>query len=122
MANRFLAFFARAANRPTPAITPEAARALCSYGWPGNVRELRNAMERATILFPSATVGLEALPARIGEQPGAAPRLGGDFTLDQIERDHIERVVARTATLDDAAQLLGIDASTLYRKRKRYGA
>jgi NtrC-family two-component system response regulator AlgB len=48
------------------------------------------------------------------------PRLGGDFTLDQIEREHVERVVARTASLDDAARILGIDASTLYRKRKRY--
>jgi NtrC-family two-component system response regulator AlgB len=48
------------------------------------------------------------------------PRLGGDFTLDQIEREHIARVAARTATLDDAAKLLGIDASTLYRKRKKY--
>jgi NtrC-family two-component system response regulator AlgB len=48
------------------------------------------------------------------------PRLGGDFTIDQIERDHIERVLARTATLDDAAHILGIDASTLYRKRKKY--
>jgi transcriptional regulator with PAS, ATPase and Fis domain len=49
-----------------------------------------------------------------------APRLGGDFTLDQIEREHIERVAGRTATLDDAAKILGIDASTLYRKRKKY--
>ncbi len=122
MSRRFLAFFARAANRVTPTLTAETERALTAYAWPGNVRELRNAMERATILFPNATLGPEALPARIAAQPSSAARLGADFTLDQIERDHIERVIMRTATLDDAAAILGIDSSTLYRKRKRYGA
>ncbi|MFT3692235.1 MAG: sigma-54 dependent transcriptional regulator [Kofleriaceae bacterium] len=122
MANGFLAFFARAANRSTPALSPEAAHALVAYAWPGNVRELRNAMERATILFPGNVLSIEALPDRIAAHTGTAPRLGGEWTLDQIEREHIERIVARTATLDDAAKILGIDASTLYRKRKKYGA
>ena len=122
MARKFLEFFARAANRATPLLSSDAERALRTYTWPGNVRELRNAMERATILFPSRTLGPEALPDRIVPHAEAIARLGGDFTLDQVERDHIERIVARTPTLDDAAQILGIDSSTLYRKRKRYGA
>jgi NtrC-family two-component system response regulator AlgB len=46
--------------------------------------------------------------------------LGGDWTVEAIEREHILRVVARTATLDDAARIVGIDASTLWRKRKKY--
>jgi NtrC-family two-component system response regulator AlgB len=46
--------------------------------------------------------------------------VGGDFSLDAVEREHITRVVARTATLDEAAAVLGIDASTLWRKRKKY--
>jgi NtrC-family two-component system response regulator AlgB len=120
MARRFLAFFARAANRPAPALAPAAEQALVAYRWPGNIRELRNAMERAVILFPERTLGREALPERIAAHVSAVPRLGGDFTLDQIEREHIERVAARAATLEDAAKLLGIDASTLYRKRKKY--
>jgi NtrC-family two-component system response regulator AlgB len=120
MARRFLAFFARAANRPAPALAPAADQALLAYHWPGNIRELRNAMERAVILFPERTLGREALPERIAAHVSAVPRLGGDFTLDQIEREHIERVAARAATLEDAAKLLGIDASTLYRKRKKY--
>jgi NtrC-family two-component system response regulator AlgB len=122
MARRFLAFFARTANRPPPALSAAAAEALLAYAWPGNIRELRNAMERAVILYPEATLGREALPERIAAQVATAPRLGGDFTLDQIEREHIERVAARTPTLDDAARTLGIDASTLYRKRKKYDA
>ena len=120
MARRFLAFFARAANRAAPELAPAAEHALAAYRWPGNIRELRNAMERAVILFPERTLGREALPERIAAHVSAVPRLGGDFTLDQIEREHIERVAARAATLDDAAKLLGIDASTLYRKRKKY--
>ena len=120
MARRFLAFFARAANRPPPALTTTAEQALLAYQWPGNIRELRNAMERAIILFPERSLGREALPERIAAQVSAVPRLGGDFTLEQIEREHIERVAASAATLDDAARVLGIDASTLYRKRKKY--
>ncbi len=120
MARRFLAFFARTAGRPAPTLMPAAEQALTSYAWPGNVRELRNAMERAIILFPERALGREALPERIAARAGAAPQLGGDVTLDQLEREHIERVVARAPTLDDAARMLGIDASTLYRKRKKY--
>src|SRR5262249_48514365 len=83
MARRFLAFFARVATRPPPTLTEDAERALVSYRWPGNVRELRNAMERALILFPGHSLGLEALPERIAGAVSAAPRLGGEFSLDQ---------------------------------------
>ena len=120
MARRFLAFFARTANRPAPVLVPAAEQALLAYPWPGNIRELRNAMERAIILFPERTLGREALPERIAGHVSTAPRLGGDFTIDQIEREHIERVAGRAVTLEDAARILGIDASTLYRKRKKY--
>jgi two-component system, NtrC family, response regulator AlgB len=118
----FLAFFARSANRPTPELAPETEVALLAYSWPGNVRELRNAMERAVILVPARRLGIDALPERIAAHADAhaAPRLGGDFSVDQIEREHIERVISRAPTLEDAAKILGIDASTLYRKRKRY--
>jgi NtrC-family two-component system response regulator AlgB len=77
-------------------------------------------MERAVILFPESPLGREALPERIAAHVSALPRLGGDFTLDQVEREHIQRVAARATTLEDAAKILGIDASTLYRKRKKY--
>ncbi len=122
MARKFLAFFARTANRPPPALSPAAEQALLAYSWPGNVRELRNAMERAIILFPDRTLVPEALPERIAARAINALRLGGEFTLEQIEREHIERVAANAPTLDDAARILGIDASTLYRKRKKYEA
>jgi NtrC-family two-component system response regulator AlgB len=120
LAERFLDFFARAAARPLPELSPAAREALRAYAWPGNVRELRNAIERAVILWPARLVEPAAFPERIAAQSPSAPRLGGDCTLEAIEREHILRVVARTPTLDDAARILGIDASTLWRKRKRY--
>jgi NtrC-family two-component system response regulator AlgB len=64
----------------------------------------------------------EAFPTHISThaKASAAVRLGGDFTLDAVEREHLTRVVARAPTLEDAAAILGIDASTLWRKRKKY--
>jgi NtrC-family two-component system response regulator AlgB len=46
--------------------------------------------------------------------------VGGDFTIDEIEREHIQSVLERVPKVEDAAALLGIDASTLWRKRKKY--
>jgi NtrC-family two-component system response regulator AlgB len=120
LTHKFLAFFARVARRPTQEISPAAAAALQAYGWPGNIRELRNAIERAVILWPAQVIEPAALPNRIAPQATAAPRLGGDFTLESVEREHILQVIARTPTLEDAARILGIDSSTLWRKRKRY--
>jgi NtrC-family two-component system response regulator AlgB len=120
LARHFVAFFARQAKRAAPEIAPDAAAALLRYEWPGNVRELRNAMERAVVLMEGRVLDAEALPRRIAgaPEPGAAP--GGDATLDDVEREHIRRVLLRVASLDDAARILGIDPSTLWRKRKRY--
>lgn len=120
LARRFLEFFARSAGRPVPNLSREAEQHLLAYNWPGNIRELRNAMERAIIIWPGMVIEPTALPERIvgSAQPG--PQLGGDYSLEAIEREHIQRVIARTASLDEAAQVLGVDSSTLWRKRKKY--
>jgi two-component system, NtrC family, response regulator AlgB len=122
LAQRFLTFFARAARRQTPELSKTAADVLSAYGWPGNVRELKNTIERAVILWPAQIIEPEAFPTHISASRRAEnrPQVGGDFTLDAIEREHITRVAARTATLEEAAAVLGIDASTLWRKRKKY--
>jgi NtrC-family two-component system response regulator AlgB len=83
---------------------------------------LRNAIERGVILAAGLEVGLSDLPAQIGASlPAGVVELGGGVTLEQLEGEHIRRVLARTATMDEAADVLGIDPSTLYRKRKRHG-
>ena len=72
------------------------------------------------ILWPSQVIEPEAFPEYLASQVAATPVLGGNYSLERIEREHILRVLARTATLEEAAQILGIDASTLWRKRKKY--
>lgn len=120
LARRFLDFFARQARRPAPELSPSALKALLSYSWPGNIRELRNVLERAVILWPSQVIEPEALPEQIAAQVSAAAVLGGDFSLERIEQEHILRVLARTPTIEEAARILGVDPSTLWRKRKKY--
>ncbi len=126
LAQDWLVFFARRAGRPPPELTDAARQALLTYAWPGNVRELRNVIERAVILWPARSIGLEALPGHIAaaaesHEPSSSISIGGEHTLEQVEREHVLRVLARFPTLDEAARVLGIDASTLWRKRKKYG-
>jgi two-component system, NtrC family, response regulator AlgB len=120
LARHFLGFFARAVGRAVPELSPAAERALAGYAWPGNVRELRNAIERAIILWPAARLEPQAFPERIAGARERGPFVGGDFTVEDVEREHILAVMARASSLDEAAAILGIDASTLWRKRKRY--
>jgi NtrC-family two-component system response regulator AlgB len=120
LARRFLDFFARQLRRIAPELSPAALQALLAYSWPGNIRELRNVLERAVILWPSRVIEPEALPVQMAPRTPSLAVLGGNHSLEQIEREHILRVLARTATIEEAAQVLGIDPSTLWRKRKKY--
>jgi NtrC-family two-component system response regulator AlgB len=118
LAGQMLAFFARKYGRPLAGFTPEAEAALAAQAWPGNVRELQNAVERAAILSPGPSVGAEFFPSAGAT---ATPHVGGPFTLAELEEAHVRRVVAQSATLDEAAHTLGIDRATLWRRRKEYG-
>jgi NtrC-family two-component system response regulator AlgB len=122
LADHLLRFFARQTGKPISGFTDEALAALSRYPWPGNVRELRNAIERGVILASGPLVGLADLPAQIGlPPPSPGVEVGGAVTLDRLEAEHIRRILASTPTMEEAAAMLGIDPSTLYRKRKRYG-
>ncbi|MBI3863688.1 MAG: sigma-54-dependent Fis family transcriptional regulator [Planctomycetia bacterium] len=122
LAEHLLQFFAKQTGKPDCTLTAEARAVLIKYPWPGNVRELRNAIERGVILASGPEVGPADLPAQVGASfSGSVTELGGQVTLDQLEAEHIRRVLANAATMEDAAGLLGIDPSTLYRKRKRHG-
>lgn len=121
LAERLLAFFVR--PRLTEGFTNEAAAALKTYHWPGNVRELRNVVERAAILCRAGRIGIEHLPSSfVTAKPssGSGPEDEGLVSLERLEEKHIRRVLAATHSLEQAAQILGIDAATLYRKRKKY--
>lgn len=122
LAEHLLAFFTRHDGKPGSKFTEEARAALLRYPWPGNVRELRNAIERGVILARGPEVGLSDLPAQVGATlPAGVSEVGGAVTLEQLEAEHIRRVLATTATMEEAAAVLGIDPSTLYRKRKKHG-
>ena len=119
LAHRLLEFFAAQTGKAVASFTTEAEEAFNSYSWPGNVRELRNAIERGVILASGLKVGLEQLPGQLVAAPKTRQEIGGRVTLDELEAEHIRRVLASTASLEEAAEILGIDPSTLYRKRKR---
>jgi len=120
LAERLLAFFGQARHHLFLGFTPEALQALKQYHWPGNLRELRNAVERAAILCQTDHVGTECLPENL--LPGnSVARLGDRVSLEKIEEEHIRRVLATTKSLQEAADILGIDQATLWRRRKKYG-
>ena len=100
-------------------LTPEAIAAFTAHTWPGNVRELRNTLERAAILCPGDSVGAEFFPFA---RPGiAAVKIGDPVSIDTIEEQHIKRVLENATSLESAAEVLGIDQATLWRRRKKYG-
>lgn len=121
LARHLLTFFARQMGKAVRSFTPEVEAALPRHTWPGNVRELRNAIERGVILATGDTLDRIHLPGQVGNPPATRVEVGGLLTLDDLEAEHIRAVLARSASLEEAAATLGIDPSTLYRKRKRYG-
>ncbi|MFY2763943.1 sigma-54-dependent transcriptional regulator [Arenimonas sp. MALMAid1274] len=114
----FLQRFARRHGRPARRLQPAALAKIRGYAWPGNVRELQNVIERAVILGNEASIG----PSQLLLEPVAAPvEYDTGATLEDVERRHMAAVLAASDTLDAAARTLGVDLSTLYRKRKLYG-
>ncbi len=121
LAHHFLTFFERRQARSGLSFSDAATDALRNHAWPGNLRELRNTIERAVILTTAAI--LEPRDLGFVEAEGRCNDLqvGSLVSIDDLEREHIARVMSRTPTLEAAARVLGIDATTLGRKRKRYG-
>jgi two-component system, NtrC family, response regulator AlgB len=99
-----------------------AAAALTRYRWPGNVRELRNAIERAAVLTRGEEIAPDDLPDSLfRDASDAIARIPHSASLEEVEREHISRVLSESATLEEASEVLGINVTTLWRKRRRYG-
>ncbi len=121
LAERLLIVAAARNHRQTLRLSPEVEAALISYRWPGNVRELRNAIERAAVLVQGDVVTPQYLPDALFQDAPIAPVPGSHVaSLEEVEREQIVRVLAESPTLEDAAETLGINVSTLWRKRRRY--
>jgi NtrC-family two-component system response regulator AlgB len=117
LAERQLEFFSRRTGKSALKFSAAAREAMRRYDWPGNLRELRNVIERAVILSEGPEVGLEDLGHLKESTP--EPSIGGSATLEEIENEHIRRVLANSRTVDEAAATLGIDPATLYRRKKK---
>jgi len=108
-----------------PFLTEESLEVLMKYDWPGNVRELENALERAVVVSGGPEIRAEHLPERVVTAPTA--RLVEDTvpsnpSMEVIERAYILWVLqSEGGNKSKAAEVLGIDPSTLYRKLNRYG-
>jgi DNA-binding NtrC family response regulator len=124
LTEHFLERFAASRGREAPRLTSAAVETLQAYDWPGNVRELENALERAAVLS-QGEIEPDALPARITQQKAAplvSDRLPPNPPMEIIERAYIHWVLgAEGGNKTRAAEVLGIDPSTLYRKLLRYG-
>jgi NtrC-family two-component system response regulator AlgB len=122
LAQRFLSTAAVRNQRGPLHFSPEAAAAIKRYSWPGNVRELQNVVERAAVLTRGDIITSDYLPDTLFREPAEGPSsLPPVINLEEMEKEHIIQVLAETPTLEDAAARLGINISTLWRKRKRYG-
>ena len=126
LAERFLARFALRSARPALELSAPAARKLLDYPWPGNVRELENCMEHAAVLSRHREVEVADLPQKVRDYSGV--RIGPPtnateiIPIDEYERRYVVNVIMQLGgNKKRAAQRLGIDRKTLYRKLARWG-
>jgi NtrC-family two-component system response regulator AlgB len=117
IAKRQLDFFALRAGKRFQGFTPAALNAMRSYHWPGNLRELRNSIERAVILGNGKRIDVGDLTEIV--QTRSELRVGGKITLEEVENEHIRRVLSNSRTIEEAAAVLGVDPATLYRRKKK---
>ncbi len=123
MAHGYLQFFASQCGKRVNDFSTEAEQVMEQYAWPGNLRELRNVVEHAVILTNSNHIQLADLPDKLSQGTaglnGAGTQVGMRISLEQLENEHIRRVIAQASTMEEAAQVLGVDPATLYRRRKK---
>jgi two-component system, NtrC family, response regulator AlgB len=117
IAKRHLDFFAQRAGKQFRGFSQEALETMKAYHWPGNLRELRNLIERAVILGGGDEIGADAFAEIVQGQ--SELRVGGNVTFEALENEHMRRVIANSRTIDEAAEILGVDPATLYRRKKK---
>jgi DNA-binding NtrC family response regulator len=98
-------------------IDPDTLKIFKNYSWPGNIRELENVVERAVIISQGRKIEKHHLPE---ELQNIEIKERTFKSLEEIEREHISMVLKETSDFEEAAKILGIDTTTLWRKRKKY--
>lgn len=126
LADHFLQHFAQQSRRPGLGFSAEARKRLQAHAWPGNVRELRNLMERVAFLAPGEQVEAEDL-AFILSPDQTAPRDPAELmhlsdATNAFQQEHVRRAIRRVrGNMSEAARLLGLHRSNLYRKMRQLG-
>jgi DNA-binding NtrC family response regulator len=125
LADHFLAEAGQRSGKRIVGFTQAALKIALAYPWPGNVRELENVVERAVALAEGDQITPEDLPSQVRERRSSdvlAGALARGLTLAELEREYINRVLqAEGGNKTRAAQRLGLDRKTLYRKLEEYG-
>lgn len=119
----FIAHYNQKLNRSIKGVTPKAEALLISYNWTGNIREMRNVIERAMILCAGDKIHARDLPLGGSEFYAPVTSEHGDefLSLEELERLHIERILAATERNHTrAAEILGVTRTTLYNKLAKY--
>lgn len=126
LAEHFLGRAAERSGKGLKGFSEATKKLLLTYHWPGNVRELENVVERAVALCEGPMIGPEDLPPAVRERKNPdrlSAALAQGLTLDALEREYIEQVLeAEGGNKTRAAQRLGLDRKTLYRKLEEYAA
>ena len=124
LAQHFVERYAAQGRREVVGIAADAAEKMLRYPWPGNVRELQNCVERAVALARDARITLDDLPERVRDYTSREVIVETNdplqmLPLEEVERRYVRRVLDATGSKTLAAQVLGIDRRTLYRKLER---
>ena len=121
LARHFLRKYSARMRKPDRVLAPETLRKILAYSWPGNVRELENAMERAVALSHGAEIGVEELPDNPRRHTSTPASNNARPSLKEMEQKYILDTVEHYAgNYDEAARVLGIGRTTLWRKLKEY--
>jgi two-component system, NtrC family, response regulator AtoC len=126
LAQQFITQVAAQTKREVIGMTPEAAGQMLRYDWPGNVRELANVMERAVALTNQDHISVADLPERVARSAPSKQLVDDDpsqfVTLEEMEKQYILRVLECVGgSRTEAARILGLDRTTLWRRLERYG-
>jgi transcriptional regulator with PAS, ATPase and Fis domain len=121
LVNHFIAKHNRHDTASPPEVSPEAMAKLMAYHWPGNVRQLENVIQRAFALGATEVLQVDDLPNEIIQSSGKHSRPEVNLNLKALEKRAIQQALQRTGgNKAEAAKLLGVNTTTVYRKMSKY--